>query len=57
MAEYINVEKPFLDRLEQIGWSVINHGLSGIPSDPAISKRSNFKEVTLNKTLWMPYII
>jgi len=49
MAEYINVEKPFLDRLEQIGWSVINHGLSGIPSDPAISKRSNFKEVTLKQ--------
>lgn len=49
MAEYLNVEKPFLDRLEQIGWSVINHGASGIPSDPTISKRTNFKEVTLKQ--------
>lgn len=25
MSEYINVERPFLDKLRQIGWEVINH--------------------------------
>ena len=26
MAEYINVEKPFLDKLRHLGWTVINQG-------------------------------
>ena len=30
MAEYINVEKPFLDKLRQIGWEVYDNGSSGI---------------------------
>ena len=25
MSEYINVERPFLDKLHQLGWEVINH--------------------------------
>ena len=26
MAEYINIEKPFLDKLQLLGWKVINQG-------------------------------
>jgi len=47
MAEYINVEKPFLVKLEQLGWKVIDHGVSGIPQDPKTSLRKNFKEIVL----------
>ncbi len=50
MAEYINVEKPFLEKLREIGWDVIDHGAFGIPQDPASSLRSSFKEVTLKQT-------
>jgi type I restriction enzyme R subunit len=46
MAEYINVEKPFLDKLRQLGWQVIDQGL-GVPQEPAKSLRNNFKEVVL----------
>lgn len=48
MAEYVNVEKPFLDKLRQLDWQVIDQG-QGIPQDPAKSLRSNFKEVTLER--------
>lgn len=44
MSEYSSVEKPFLDKLRQIGWNVIDHGNSGIPQDPIISKRTNFDD-------------
>ena len=50
MAEYINVELPFLQKLNELGWEIINHDTPGIPSDPSISGRSNFKEVTLKET-------
>lgn len=33
MAEYINVDKPFLDKLTLLGWKVINQG-QGIPQVP-----------------------
>jgi type I restriction enzyme R subunit len=46
MAEYINVEKPFLDKLSQLGWQVINQGF-GIPQEPEKSLRENFKQVVL----------
>ena len=49
MSEYVNVEKPFLEKLRQIGWQVIDHGASGIPQDPTKSLRKNFKEVVLEK--------
>lgn len=49
MPEYINVEKPFLSKLKDIGWDIIDHGAYGIPQDPAVSLRSNFKEVTLKE--------
>ena len=46
MAEYINVEKPFLDKLRQLGWQVIDQGL-GVPQEPAKSLRESFKQVLL----------
>lgn len=49
MAEYTNVEKPFLEKLRELNWQVIDQGSHGIPQDPAISLRSNFKEVTLKE--------
>ena len=30
MSEYTNVERPFLDRLREIGWKVIDKGACGI---------------------------
>ena len=47
MSEYVNVEKPFLEKLRQIGWQVIDHGASGIPQNSKKSLRNNFKEVVL----------
>ncbi len=49
MAEYINVELPFLEKLKELGWEIINHGANGIPQDPSISKRASFKEITLKE--------
>jgi type I restriction enzyme R subunit len=46
MAEYINIEKPFLDKLRQLSWQVIDQGM-GVPQDAAKSLRNNFKEVIL----------
>jgi type I restriction enzyme R subunit len=46
MAEYINVEQPFLNKLRDAHWTVIDQG-QGIPADPAISMRSSFSEVAL----------
>ncbi|WP_343658906.1 HsdR family type I site-specific deoxyribonuclease [Chryseobacterium sp.] len=47
MAEYKNVEKPFLEKLKQLGWEIIDQGNYGIPQDPSKSLRTSFKEVTL----------
>lgn len=46
--EYINVEKPFLDKLRQLQWQVIDQGF-GIPQEPEKSLRENFKQVVLLK--------
>ena len=46
MAEYVNVEKPFLEKLKLLGWKVIDQG-TGIPYNPEISLRNGFKEVVL----------
>lgn len=46
MAEYINVEKPFLEKLRLLGWQVIDQGI-GIPQEPEKSLRENFKQVVL----------
>lgn len=48
MAEYQNVEQPFLNKLKELGWEVIEHPF-GIPKDPTTSYRSSFKEVTLKE--------
>ena len=48
MAEYINVEQPFLNKLREAHWTVIDQG-QGIPANPAISLRSSFAEVALKE--------
>ena len=46
MPEYFNVERPFLDKLRQLNWQVIDQGL-GVPQEPGKSLRNTFKEVVL----------
>ena len=48
MAEYVNVEKPFLEKLKECHWKVIDQG-TGIPTDPHASMRSSFDEVALKE--------
>ena len=47
MSEHTFVEKPFLDQLAALGWTVIEQ--SGIPRDPAVSFRGDFRDVVLNE--------
>lgn len=47
MSEYKNVEKPFLNSLESLGWQIIDQGCYTIPKDPTISLRSSFREIIL----------
>lgn len=47
MSEYLHVEKPFLDQLASLGWTVINQGHGLIPSNPAESLRTSFRECLL----------
>ena len=44
MSEYLHVEKPFLDQLAALGWTVIDQGQGFIPTDPAASLRDTFRE-------------
>ncbi len=44
VSEYYNVEKPFLNHLEELGWIVINQGSNAIPTDPRKSLRTGFRE-------------
>ncbi len=44
MSEYLHVEKPFLTQLSELGWTVIDQGVGVIPSDPAKSLRTSFRE-------------
>ncbi|ULA69865.1 MAG: hypothetical protein LZF62_480058 [Nitrospira sp.] len=44
MSEYLHVEKPFLDQLAALGWTVIDQGQGFTPSDPAASLRGSFRE-------------
>jgi len=46
MAEYLLVEKPFLDQLSALGWTIIDQGV-GVPTDPARSRRASFRECVL----------
>ena len=44
MSKYLHVEKPSLDQLGALGWRIVNQGQGMIPSDPAKSLRSSFRE-------------
>jgi len=44
MSEYLHVEKPFLDQLAALDWTVIDQGHGIIPTDPAESLRSSFRQ-------------
>ena len=48
MAEYINVEKPFLDKLQFLGWKVINQG---IPQEPEKNLVTTLKKWCCQKSL------
>jgi type I restriction enzyme, R subunit len=43
MSEYTEVEQPFLQQLQSLGWQIIDQG-QGIPQDPALSLRLNFRQ-------------
>ena len=48
MSEYSSVERPFLQKLEEIGWDIIDHGGGpDHPTDPTISRRMSFGEVAI----------
>ena len=44
MSEYLHVEKPFLDQLGALGWTVVDQGQGFIPTDPGKSLRGSFRE-------------
>jgi len=48
MAEYTNVEKPFLEKLRQAHWQVVDQG-QGVPVNPKQSLRISFGEVALKE--------
>ncbi|WP_077530287.1 type I restriction endonuclease subunit R [Vreelandella utahensis] len=43
MSEYTEVERPFLQQLQELGWEIIDQGQE-IPSDPARSRRAGFRQ-------------
>ncbi len=43
MSEYTEVEQPFLQQLQNLGWQIIDQG-PDIPSDPTLSLRLNFRQ-------------
>ena len=47
MSEYAFVEKPFLEQLKNLGWTVIEQ--RAIPRDPSLSFRNDFSEVVLKE--------
>lgn len=49
MSEYLLVEKPFLNQLKNLDWTIIDHGPNVIPQDPSVSLRENFKEIVIKK--------
>jgi len=44
VTEYLHVEEPFLAQLQTLGWTAIDHGPGVIPSDPAGSLGSSFRQ-------------
>jgi len=51
MSEYLHVEKPFLDQLAALDWTVIDQGHGIIPSDPCVSLRTSFRQWMLPDVL------
>ncbi|MFH2047461.1 MAG: hypothetical protein ABIK92_20215 [Pseudomonadota bacterium] len=49
MSEYTNVERPFIDKLRQVGWEVIDQGTGFIPQDPAVNRG-----VSISRKLFLP---
>lgn len=47
MSEYLHVEKPFLEHLSSLCWTVIDQG-QGIPHAPQASLRTSFREYLLS---------
>ena len=43
MSEYTEVEQPFLQQLQELGWQATDQG-PDIPSDPSKSQRLNFRQ-------------
>jgi len=43
MSEYTEVEQPFLQQLQALGWQIIDQGAQ-IPSDPSKSLRATFRQ-------------
>jgi type I restriction enzyme, R subunit len=43
MSEYTEIEQPFLEQLQRLGWQIIDQG-QGIPQDPSKSLRLNFRQ-------------
>lgn len=43
MSEYTEVERPFLQQLAELGWTVIDQG-TGVPQDATPSLRGNFRQ-------------
>ena len=43
MSEYKEVEQPFLQQLQSLGWDIIDQGRE-IPSEPARSRRASFRQ-------------
>ena len=43
MSEYTEVERPFLQQLAELGWTVIDQG-TGVPQDATPSLRRNFRQ-------------
>ena len=48
MSEYYHVEKPFLEHLHALKWTIIDQGVNVIPTDPTLSLRENFREWLLS---------
>ncbi|MGU7816983.1 type I restriction endonuclease subunit R [Burkholderia sp. AW49-1] len=48
MSEYTEVERPFLQQLAELGWTVIDQG-TGVPQDAALSLRGNFRQWLLTE--------
>ena len=47
MSEYFHVEKPFLDQLGALGWTVVDQGHGTIPSAPVSSLRDKLPRVAV----------